>query len=199
MSIRPYIDNKKLSIDGRMIPYPLVTAFDYLEAKNGEMAEEERDEFVDKHYGQLVMLNTIIAMKQSCFLLRHTAYSNQSLSDDLYKHKNEMVAKYNETYDEPFDEDFYENYHKNLSKVVEHLKEVDLSELKMPIAVIYDRPLDFQDKFVIRVFDDMDRATNIVILRDSLEECRKECIDCRFSTVIPRGNDDDYCIVEMWV
>ena len=36
MSIRPYIDNKKLSIDGRMIPYPLVTAMDYLEAKHGE-------------------------------------------------------------------------------------------------------------------------------------------------------------------
>ena len=197
MSIRPYIDNKKLSIDGRMIPYPLTTAADYLEAKHG-MTDEKIEDFIDNHYEQYSLLNAIIAMKQSCFLLRHTTYSCGSLSDCLYAHKNDMIVRYNETYDEPFDEDFYENYRKNLSKVVDHLKGADLSDLKMPIAVIYDKPLDFPDKFAIRIFD-LDRATNIVVLRDRLEECRKECIDYGFSTSSPRGNDDDLCIVEMWM
>lgn len=197
MGIRPYIDNKKLSIDGRMIPYPLVTAGDYLKERHN-MTQDEVDKFMDEHYEQYTMLDAIIAMKQSYFLLRHTEYSCGSLSENLYSHKNEMVARYNETYDEPFDEEFYENYRKSLSKVVGHIIDADLSDLKIPIAVIYDKPLDFQDKFVIRVFD-MDRATNIVILKDSLEECRKECIDYGFSVSSPRGNDDDCCIVEMWM
>lgn len=64
MSIRPYIDNKKLSIDGRMIPYPLVTAGDYLEVRHN-MTQDEVDKFMDEHYEQYTMLNTIIAMKQS--------------------------------------------------------------------------------------------------------------------------------------
>lgn len=197
MSIRPCIDNKRLSIDGRMIPYPLVTAGDYLEAKYG-MTVEEVDNFMDNHYEQYTMLNTIIAMKQSCFLLRSTSYSCQSLSDNLYEHKNDMVVKYNERYDEPFDEDFYENYSKNLSKVVEHLKDADWSDLKVPVAVIYDKPLDFPDKFVIRLFD-MGKATNIVTLRDSLEECREECADSGFRSILPRSSDDDWCIAESWM
>lgn len=197
MSIRPYIDNKKLSIDGRMIPYPLVTAGDYLEAKHN-MTEEEVEKFIDDHYEQYTMLNTIIAMKQSCFLLRNVSYSCGSLSDNLYAHKNDMVGKYNETYDVPFDEDFYENYSKTLSKVVAHIKDLDLSNLKIPIGVIYDKPLDYPDKFVIRIFDG-GIATNTIIIREGLEECRKECIDGGFHTIIPRAMDDDYCIVESWI
>lgn len=197
MSIRPYIDNKKLSIDGRMITYPLVTAGDYLEARHN-MTQDEVDKFMDEHYEQYTMLNTIIAMKQSCFLLRNVSYSCGSLSDNLYAHKNEMVAKYNETYDAPFDEDFYENYSKTLSKVVDHIKDLDLSNLKIPIGVIYDKPLDYPDKFVIRIFDGS-VATNTIILRENLEECRKECIDGGFRTTIPRSMDDDYCIVESWI
>ncbi|MBD5464086.1 MAG: hypothetical protein HDR24_13710 [Lachnospiraceae bacterium] len=197
MSIRPYIDNKMLKIDGRMIPYPLTTAADYLEAKHG-MSDKEIEDFIDNHYEQYSMLNAIIAMKQSCFLLRHTEYSCGSLSNSLYTHKNEMIVKYNETYDKPFDEDFYENYRKNLSKVVEHLKDVDLSDLKRPIAVIYDKPLDFPDKFVIRIFD-MENPTNIVALTDSMRECHMECIDAGFRTRIARSKDDDWPIVESWI
>lgn len=192
MSVRPYIN-----FDGRMIPYPLVTAGDYLEARYG-MTEYEVKNFVDEHREQYSMLNAIIAMKQSCFLLRHTSYSCQSLPDDLCEYKKELVARYNESYDDPFDEDFYENYRNGLSIVVNHIKDVDLSSIKMLIAVIYENPLDFPEKFVIRIFD-MDKATNIVLLRDSLEECRKECIDGCLHTIIPREDDDDDCIVESWV
>lgn len=197
MSIRPYIDNKKLSIDGRMIPYPLVTAGDYLEVLHN-MTQDEVDKFVDEHYEQYTMLNTIIAMKQSCFLLRNVSYSCQSLSDNLYEHKNEMVAKYNETYDVPFDEDFYENYSEFISKSVEHLREVDMSDMKLPIAVIFKNPLDFPDKYVIRLFD-MNNATNVIILKDSLEDCRNECLYSNFLNPIPRDDNDDSHIVESWM
>lgn len=197
MSIRPYIDNKKLCIDGRMIPYPLVTAGDYLEAKYS-MTTEEVDSFMDNHYEQYAMLNTIIAMKQSCFLLRSTSYSCQSLSDNLYAHKNDMVARYNETYDEPFDEDFYEDYSKYISSTVEHLREVDMSDMKLPIAVIFKYPLDFPDKYVIRLFD-MNNATNVIVLKDSLDDCRNECLYSNFLHPIPRDESDDQHIVESWM
>lgn len=197
MSIRPYIDNKNLHIDGRMIPYPLATAIDYLEVKYG-MTQEELDSFMDNHYEQLTMLNTIIAMKQSCFLLRHTTYSCQSLSDDLYAYKNDMIARYNKTYDEPFDEDFYENYKESLSNVFEHIRDADLSDLKISIAVIYDKPLDFPDKFAIRIFD-RDKPTNIVVLKDSLKECYEECVDGGFHARIPRSENDNPHIVESWI
>lgn len=196
MSIRPYIDGE-LSIDGRMIPYPLVTAGDYLEARRN-MTQDEVDKFMDEHYEQYTMLNTIIAMKQSCFLLRHTEYSCGSLSDCLYAHKNEMIVKYNETYDEPFDEDFYEDYSEFISKPVEHLREVDMSDMKLPIAVIFKNPLDFPDKYVIRLFD-MNNATNVIILKNSLEDCRNECLYSNFLNPIPRDNNDDSHIVESWM
>ncbi len=198
MSIRPYIGNKDLSIDGRMIPYPLVTAMDYLEAKHGEMTEEERNTLVDRHHEQIVMLNIIIAMKQSCFLLRNTMYSCGSLPDDLDAHKNNMVAKYNETYYEPFDEDFYDDYWMYISSAVEHLREVDMSDMKLPVAVIFKHPLDFPDKYVIRLFD-MNNATNVIILKDSLDDCRNECLYSNFLHPISRDESDDSHIVESWM
>ncbi len=197
MSIWPYISNKKLAIDGRMIPYPLVTAADYLEARFG-MKESEIEDFIDSHYEQYTMLNAIIAMKQSCFLLRHTEYSCGSLSDNLYAHKNDMVVKYNETYDEPFDEDFYEDFKEYISSAVEHLREVDMSDMRQPIAVIFEHPLDFPDKYVIRLFD-MNNATNVIILKDSLDECRRECLYSNFLNPIPRDESDDSHIVESWM
>lgn len=196
MSIRPYID-KELRIDGRTIPYPLVTAGDYLEARHN-MTQDEVDKFMDEHYEQYTLLNAIIAMKQSCFLLRHTEYSCGSLSDCLYAHKNEMIVKYNETYDEPFDEDFYEDYREFISKSVEHLREVDMSDMKLPIAVIFKKPLDFPDKYVIRLFD-MNNATNVIILKDSLEDCRNECLYSNFLNPVPRDDNDDSHIVESWM
>jgi hypothetical protein len=202
--IRPCIGNTDLSIDGRMIPYPLVSAEEYLMARHENMTDEDMDEFVENHYGQYSMLNAIIAMKQSCFLLRHTKYSCDSLADHLYAHKNDMIAKYNETYqDEPFDEDFYEHYIDDLSVVYESLNGIDLSDMTMPICTIYEHPMDFPDKYVIRLMDaccgGQVKITNVVIVRDSLEECRNEVNKNGFSILFPRNADDDERIVESWM
>lgn len=202
-SIRPYIGMDNLHIDGRMIPYPLVNCCDYIMAKNPEMTDEEYEDYAESHYDQVQMLNAIIAMKQSCVLLRHTAYSCGSLSDSLFRHKNEMVVKYNELYpDEPFDESFYEHYRDHISVEYLHLKDIDISGMRTPVAVVYDKPMDFPDKFVVRIMDMFDGGlgvSNAIIKRDSIMECREELYAAGFCTSLPRCIYDDACIVETWM
>lgn len=202
-SIRPYIGSEKLRIDGRTIPYPLVTAGDYLMAKNPSMTDEELETYVDEKYEQYTSLNAIIAMKQSCFLLRHTEYSCGSLSDDLFRVKGLMVAAHNEKYpDEPFDENFYEHYIDHISKVCEKLSDIDYSDMKTPMCVVYEHPMDFPDRYVVRLLDMFDghvAITNTVIVRDSLEDCRREITENGFTVFFPRSPGDDACIVETWL
>lgn len=201
--IRPYIGSDGLRIDGRKIPYPLVNSRDYLIAKQPKMTDEEYDKWMDTNYEQNQMLNTIIAIKQSCFLLRHTEYSCDSLSDDLCQHKNEMVAAYNEKYpDEPFDESFYEDYCNTLSVQYEHVCEIDISDMKAPIGVVFYNTMDFPGKFVIRMMDMLGNGgvavTNAVVVKDTLQECRQELKLC-FAYSIQRNYQDDSCIVETWM
>jgi hypothetical protein len=200
--IRPYIGHENLSIDGRMIPYPLVTAGEYLKAKHEDMTDQDLDEFIDNRLEQYSMLNTIIAMKQSCFLLRHTRYSCDSLADHLYDHKNDMVSKYNETYpDEPFDEGFYDNYSKYISVVHDNLGKIDFSYMTEPVCVIYEHPLDYPDKYVVRIMDVCSgdvQITNAIILRDTVAECREEIHNNGFFYCVPPVFEDDKCIVETW-
>lgn len=201
--VRPYIGVESLSIDGRRIPYPLVNDRDYIMAKNLGMTDEEYDEYADNRPEQLQMLNAIIAMKQSYVLLRHTAYSCDSLSESLNQHKKEIVERYNEMYpDEPFDESFYDHYGEHISVEHESLRDIDYSDMKVPMAVIYNKPLDFPDKFVVRVMDAINGGvalTNAIIARDSLRECREELYGAGFCIPIPRCAEDDGCIVETWI
>lgn len=105
--MRDYIGGK-ISIDGRMIEYRLITASDYLEAKG--MSEEEIEEFSDVNYTIFQMINQIMALKQSCYLLRRTSYSCGSLSSDLYELKLRLIQELKDNYDFEFDDEFVENY-----------------------------------------------------------------------------------------
>lgn len=73
---------------------------------------------------------------------------------------------------------------------------VDMSELVMPMIVIYKNPLDFPEKYVARLFR-LDKPTNVAVVKDTLREIRQ---------IIPRnmvrlGCDfrDDPVIVETWI
>jgi hypothetical protein len=150
------------------------------------------------------MLNAIIAMKQSIVLLKHTKYSKAILAQSLERHKDKIVEMYNMQYPkEPFIEAFYDHYTEHLSVEHESLSDVDLSDMTMPICTIYEHPMDFPDKYVIRLMDaccgGQVKITNVVIVRDSLEECRDEVNESGFSILFPRNADDDECIVESWM
>lgn len=103
--MREYI-NKPVKIDGRKIPYPVFTAADYLELHD---KTEDIDEFMEKNYEIYKTISQIMAIKQSCFLLRNTTHSCQSLSDDLYDLKLRLISELKEKYNYKFDDRWVED------------------------------------------------------------------------------------------
>lgn len=105
--MREYI-KKKIDIDGRNIPYPVYTAVDYIIDHDG-LSGNELEEFFDKNQELCKRINQIIAIKQSCYLLRRVSHSCQSLSDDMYQLKLELIKDVSEKYDYIFDDEWMES------------------------------------------------------------------------------------------
>lgn len=74
----------------------------------------------------------------------------------------------------------------------------DLKQLvrKMPVIVVYDKPNDFPDKFVARLFD-LDQPTVMVMLDNSLHRLRKRLPMGLIQ--MQRSFGDDSSIVETWI
>jgi len=106
--VRDYIGDR-ISIDGRMIAYRLVTAYDYLQAKC-EWSDEEIEDFCEKNYKVYKLINQIMALKQSCFLMRRVSYSCGSLSEHLYDLKERLIVELVKDYGFEFDNQFVEDY-----------------------------------------------------------------------------------------
>lgn len=109
MKLRQYMSENNLHIDGRNIPYQLFTAHHYLMVKH-HFTEDEVYEFQENNYELYQKINQIIALKQSCVLLRHTSYSCGSLSDDLYALKMELIKDIYDKFAYEFDEELMESY-----------------------------------------------------------------------------------------
>lgn len=103
--LREFIGDN-IHIDGRMIQYRIYTVYHYLKAKG--LTEEQIYDFQTKQYDLYKAINQIMAIKQSCFLLRRTSYSCQSLSDNLYSLKMRLIREVKEKYNFDFDDDFVE-------------------------------------------------------------------------------------------
>lgn len=101
--MRDFIGNE-VYIDGRSIPFRLVTGYDYLLAKG--WSEKKADAFLDNNDGAYTLLNQIMGLKQACFLLRHTSHSCQSLPDNLYSLKMRLIHELKEKYNFDFDDQF---------------------------------------------------------------------------------------------
>ena len=84
------------------------------------------------------------------------------------------------------------------SKIVDTLKRVDTRGLLLPMAVIYDKPTDFPENYVVRIWD-TNVPTNIAYISDNLEACRKEIRALGLMVCLGRELDDDPCIVEAWI
>lgn len=95
-----------IRIDGRMICYRLVTGMDYLRAKG--WSDNEIDTFCDQKDEVYKLLNQVMALKQSCFLLRRTTHSCQSLSDNLYSLKLRLIHELRNDHRFEFDDEFVE-------------------------------------------------------------------------------------------
>ena len=87
-----------------------------------------------------------------------------------------------------------------LSKFVNSLKDVDLSRIKMPMAVIYDGPKDYPEMYLCRIWEGAGcHPTNTAMQKASLEEMREDIQAAGFLTRFPRAAGDDPVIVETWM
>ena len=77
--------------------------------------------------------------------------------------------------------------------------EVDASDLKQMIICVYKGPEDYPDKCVARIFDGT-KPTNIVIIRESVEEIREDIMKS-FPDKIPfaRCKKDCKSIIDSWI
>lgn len=103
--MREYIKND-VQIDGRNIPYTVFTAGEYFKLHD---KIKDTDDYMDTNPEITEMVTQIIAIKSSCFLLRHTTYSCQSLSDSLYILKLRLIQELKEKYHYEFDDSWLEN------------------------------------------------------------------------------------------
>lgn len=86
----------------------------------------------------------------------------------------------------------------NKDKVVQSIKEVDLSDIKVPAVAIYKHPSDYPDKYVARIFD-ADKPTNTIILKDTFAAVQQDIRRNTNMYFCPRGKEDDPCIVGVWI
>lgn len=105
--LREFIGDN-IKIDGRMIGYRIVNASDYLQAKG--LSAEEIDNFADKNEQVHQLINQIIAIKQSCWLLRRTSHSCGSLGFDMLMLKDKLIKELKEKYSYEFDDEMMEEY-----------------------------------------------------------------------------------------
>lgn len=74
--------------------------------------------------------------------------------------------------------------------------EPERANIEFPIICVYDRPDDYPEKIVARVWD-LDRPTSMVMIADSIEDMRLRKPSSMI--VIPRDPEDARIIVETWV
>lgn len=80
------------------------------------------------------------------------------------------------------------------------MSQVDFSCLQMPMITIYEKPADFPNVFIARVWDGAGpKATNIITIRFSLQEIREDIQAAGLGVVFPRADGDEPHIVETWV
>ncbi len=84
----------------------------------------------------------------------------------------------------------------SLTVEVETFDDVDLAKFALPIFTVYERPSDFPEHYVVRLFD-LEGPTEFVTLSATLEAARftlppgKYCVAPQF--------EDDPKIVEVWL
>lgn len=112
--MRKYIAGE-VKIDGRNIPYSIVTAEDYLLAKDildGDTENYEKllEQWEEENIEIYERITQILALKQSCYLMRRVSHSCGTLSDGLYYLKNRLIMELKNDYNFEFDDEFVENY-----------------------------------------------------------------------------------------
>lgn len=107
MVLRSFVGDN-ISIDGRMIGYRIVTASDYLEVIG--LSDSEIEIFGEENNNIYSLINQVIALSHSHWLLRRTSHSCGSLSDNIYNLKLRLINELKVNYNYNFDIDLFESY-----------------------------------------------------------------------------------------
>lgn len=86
---------------------------------------------------------------------------------------------------------------RNKDRIVQSFREVDLSELRMPVIAVYNHPEDYSNRCVARVYD-TDKPTNIVLAKETVEEIEKDIRTNTTFTFFQRGAEDVKSLVGIW-
>ncbi len=86
------------------------------------------------------------------------------------------------------------------TRIVESLKDVDYSDMTLPMVTIYAKPADYPNHYVARVWEAKgSQPTNIIIKRKTLQEVKEDVKTAGFNVRLLRNRKDDPCIVETWL
>ena len=81
---------------------------------------------------------------------------------------------------------------------VKSIKDVDLSVLQLPQVAVYNKPDDYPDKAVARVFDN-GKPTNIIMLADDPNDLRWDIRKHTNLVWFPRGKEDVPALVGVYL
>lgn len=80
--------------------------------------------------------------------------------------------------------------------ILKSFTNIDFTEIKAAMIVIYYHPKDYHNSYVARIWD-MDRPTNVVVVNECINNLR---------SLIPKGmgcinrfETDDPCMLEIWL
>lgn len=87
-----------------------------------------------------------------------------------------------------------------INKKVSSLAIVDYSEMKVPMVVIYDSPLDFHGKVIARVFEGAtNQPTNVYCEYETVEKGMRDAEDAGFTAYFPRSISEPKNIVGTYI
>lgn len=81
---------------------------------------------------------------------------------------------------------------------VKSIRDVDLSVLQLPQVAVYNKPDDYPDKAVARVFDN-GKPTNIIMLADDPNDLRWDIRKHTNLVWFPRGKEDVPALVGVYL
>lgn len=85
-------------------------------------------------------------------------------------------------------------------KIMESMRQVDFSNLRFPLIVVYKNPRDYPDFYVARIWDGArNLPTDKLIMRETLQEIREDIKAIGFTIRLTRQPGDDPVIVETWI
>jgi hypothetical protein len=84
------------------------------------------------------------------------------------------------------------------TNIINSITEFPVEKCFFPIITIYNRPTDFPDMYVARLFD-LQTPTEFAVVNVSLDTLRNSIHSANRWILIPRDINDDPNIVEVWV